>query len=303
MFKKYSLLIFNILLIIYFEIIFKLFIFNEFFKIGTIFTLIFSFNIAIIITILESLFNDTINKIITILITFLIWLIFTAQFVYYQYYETIFSIYSLFHGAQVLEFASSIISVIWQNIIPIILLLIPLILVIIFIKKINNSRMNYKYYLILLAWILILHFGCLGLVKTIDKSDTYSSYNLYYNTHVPKLTVKDFGIITEMRLDLKRYIFGFKEKIINTKESITEQVKEKVYNTMDIDFEKLINEESNDTIKSMHQYFSSVAPTAQNEYTGMFEGKNLIVIVAEAFSPMAINETLTPTLYKLYNDF
>ena len=34
----------------------------------------------------------------------------------------------------------------------------------------------------------------------------------------------------------------------------------------------------------------------------MFKDKNLIVFVAEAFSPMAINEELTPTLYRLYNE-
>ena len=71
---------------------------------------------------------------------------------------------------------------------------------------------------------------------------------------------------------------------------------------MELDFNALISTEKDKTVKSMHQYFSTVTPTSKNEYTGMFKGKNLIVFVAEAFSPMAINEKYTPTLYKLYNE-
>lgn len=40
----------------------------------------------------------------------------------------------------------------------------------------------------------------------------------------------------------------------------------------------------------------------QNKYTGMFEGKNLIFIVAESFSEIAVSEDLTPTLYKLVHE-
>lgn len=34
----------------------------------------------------------------------------------------------------------------------------------------------------------------------------------------------------------------------------------------------------------------------------MFEGKNLIAITAEAFSPLAVDKDLTPTLYKLVHE-
>ena len=46
---------------------------------------------------------------------------------------------------------------------------------------------------------------------------------------------------------------------------------------------------------------SASTPSEKNEYTGMFKGKNLIVLVAEAWNPIAVNEELTPTLYKLVN--
>lgn len=309
--KKYNLLIFNILSIIFMDIIFKLFIFENIFSISTLFMISFDIVIAIFITIIESLFkNIIINRIIAIFCTFCIWLLICAQFIYFQYYDAIFSIYSLFHGAQVFGFIDSIISVIIKNIIPVIILSIPLILFLIFIKKWNIERKNIKYYIILIISFLILYFGSIICLNFTDKTKTYSMYNLYYNTHVPKLNVRDFGVLNEMRLDLKRTLFGFNEKLEVNKNDINENnesndesiVEEVKYHTLEIDFDELIKNEKDSTIKSMHEYFNSEIATKENEYTGMFKDKNLIVIVAEAFSPMAINESLTPTLYKLYKE-
>ncbi len=48
-------------------------------------------------------------------------------------------------------------------------------------------------------------------------------------------------------------------------------------------------------------YIEELKPTTRNEYTGMFEGYNLIYLTAEGFSTYAIREDLTPTLYKMVN--
>ena len=69
-----------------------------------------------------------------------------------------------------------------------------------------------------------------------------------------------------------------------------------------IDFASLIENENNQTTKKMHEYFGSLEPTMQNEYTGYFEGKNLIFMSVEAFCPYAIDKDFTPTLYKLANE-
>lgn len=49
----------------------------------------------------------------------------------------------------------------------------------------------------------------------------------------------------------------------------------------------------------MADYLEGLAPTGRNEYTGMFEGYNLIYLTAEGFSTYAVREDLTPTLYRL----
>ena len=73
-------------------------------------------------------------------------------------------------------------------------------------------------------------------------------------------------------------------------------------NVMDIDFDALIASEKNAELREMHEYFRDRKPTMKNEYTGLFKGYNLVLITAEGFSPYAIREEVTPTLYKMQQE-
>ncbi len=68
-------------------------------------------------------------------------------------------------------------------------------------------------------------------------------------------------------------------------------------NIMDIDF--AAHETSNAKLASLNEYIQRVEPTRKNEYTGLFAGKNLILITAEAFSKEVIDPERTPMLYRL----
>ena len=74
------------------------------------------------------------------------------------------------------------------------------------------------------------------------------------------------------------------------------------YNVMPIDFAALMEGEKNDSVISLHEYFAYEKPSQKNEYTGMFEGYNLIMFTAEGFSQYAVDPVLTPTLYKMVNE-
>jgi len=82
----------------------------------------------------------------------------------------------------------------------------------------------------------------------------------------------------------------------NPQESVTTEKPQTLY--VDVDYLKEIGSDSVDKITD---YVFSIEPTYTNEYTGMFEGYNLIYLTAEGFSTAAIDEVLTPTLYKLTN--
>ena len=71
------------------------------------------------------------------------------------------------------------------------------------------------------------------------------------------------------------------------------------YNVMDIDFETLIANAPDNTVRGVHEYVSSLEPSRQNEFTGLFAGKNLILITAESFTAEVIDPVRTPTLYRL----
>lgn len=74
------------------------------------------------------------------------------------------------------------------------------------------------------------------------------------------------------------------------------------YNVLGLDFAELAANSGNSNIKSIHSYVASQEPSQQNEYTGLFKGKNLIFITAEAFSTEAMDPERTPTLWRLANE-
>ncbi|MBR2811361.1 MAG: LTA synthase family protein, partial [Solobacterium sp.] len=78
-------------------------------------------------------------------------------------------------------------------------------------------------------------------------------------------------------------------------------VPETVYadNVMDIDFD---GRQGNATDEALDTYVQMQKPSKQNEMTGIFKGKNLIMITAEAFSGYIIDPVKTPTLYRLANN-
>ncbi len=67
-----------------------------------------------------------------------------------------------------------------------------------------------------------------------------------------------------------------------------------------VDFAELASKGS--PVSGVYQYLASQAPAKKNAYTGLFKGKNLIFITAEAFTAEVIDPELTPTLYRLANE-
>lgn len=300
--KKLNLLIYYILFIVYEELVFSCIIFKTFpASFGLI--ILFSIPIAIVLNLITSVFKPKVNKIITYIITIALIIIFGAQIVYYSMYEAIISFFSMMHGGQVTEFMEVIIDVVLRNWYGILLFIIPLIILIILSKKkvITFEKNSIKQIAIKITSVLIIQLIALLCVNFINTDDMYSNKNLYYNIHVPKVTANRMGLLTTMRLDLQRFIFGFEEKLSVQTNAIPKEEKDS-YNITYIDFDKLIKNEEDNTIKEMHKYFSSQEASKKNKYTGMFKDKNLIVLVGESFSSLAIREDLTPNLYKLYKE-
>ena len=293
--------------IVYLELIYRIFIVGNFFSLNTLSVILFSMTWMAITALIVGLFNEKVNRIISYFILFFYTLITLAQIVYYNFYDSIFSFFSLTTGTgQVMQFWQMILEVVARIWYVFALTLVPLILYYIFNKKIfkfNKLRLKD----ILLNLVLLVFSLTMILVEvTYDNKGVYSLNRLIYKTHAPMLTINKTGLWSMQIIDLYRYIFGFEEEVeVSTVEETPEKVeleKEKEYNKIDIDFESLIEKESNSTVKNMHKYFSSVVPSEKNKYTGLFKDKNLIFITAEAFDTIAIDKDITPTLYKMANN-
>lgn len=145
--------------------------------------------------------------------------------------------------------------------------------------------------------------------------------SFYTYEYTANASIPNFGLITTARLELEYTVAGvptpplddFIDDPIDTPPPTpggtveptagpTQRPIPSGPNVLDIDFEALAEGEDDETIQAMHKYFGSVIPSEKNEYTGMFEGKNLILLTAEGFSSYAIDKDLTPTLYRLTHE-
>lgn len=302
--KKINIFYWWLFWILFLEYIYRIFIIKDFLNINTLIVTVFSFIFITLFSFITNVFCEKANKIITVFLTIIITFFTLAQIVYYNFYNSIFSFYSLTTGTgQVLHFWSMIVEVIVRIWYIFALILIPVILFIIFNNKIfeykrNKGAMLYTFIIGLIVSML----SSYVLIKKYEKGQLYSLNNLIYKTHAPMLTINKTGLLTMEVIDIYRYFFGFEENFDIKKDEVKNVSKKIEYNKLDIDFDKLIEESNDETIKSMHEYFSSLTPSEKNKYTGMFKGKNLIFITAEAFDTIAIDENITPTLYKIANN-
>ena len=300
--KELNLIIYFIFLILYLELIYKHFILHNVLSYHTLLIVLFSTSFAVLFTLLSSLGKPKTNRIISIILSIFITLIYISQYVYYKFYNSIYSVFSVIKGTEQVfgGFFSSILIMIKNNILVIIIMLLPLILFIILGKKIfnyNKSKLNN----IILSIAFIILFLVKSLIIIFSNNGMYSLHRLYFETHAPMLLINKTGLLSMEVMDVERFIFGFDEKFEISKET-SREIDEIEYNIIDINFDELIENETNEDVIKLHEYFKNAQPTNKNEYTGIFEGKNLIYITAEGFDTIAVDKELTPTLYKLVNN-
>lgn len=320
--KAVYLLFYFIISLFFLETMLRISTTGIFFSSGLVYTLIFSMSIAIFFYFICSLFESKISYVLSIILLGLSVLIFSSQLIYYKFFRTFYTLYSVGNGAQVFEFRKDILNHIIKSSIWIILFLLPIVIILAFGKKILSFEKTNWHYKVLLICCFIFSYLVSFAAVCIGSREQYSAYDLYFNNSNITFSVNKLGLITTMRLDLQRLTFGWSPSLEvsipvspDSSPDITGNAdldkraqyifrntnKEKVveYNTMNIGFTQLISDEKNQVIKDMHKYFERILPTEKNNYTGKYKGYNLILITAESFSPYAVREDVTPTLYKM----
>ncbi len=189
------------------------------------------------------------------------------------------------------------------------LIFLPLILLIIYyelvkkniikIKIINNFN---KLESTLKTISLLLVFGffyhvTLSLDIFQNKLQAISNKDLFNNPSNPSLAIREFGSTMFAILDIKNV---FSEQTIINRDN--NNLKENNYNLDDSKWLELIDKEEDLSLNYLNEYFINNTYTGKNSYTGLFEDKNLIVIMMESVNDIFINEDLYPNFYKLLNE-
>ena len=281
---------------------------NAFFRGTLVMVVLFSIATGLLLSLLVNLLhNRRLAQVLTLVVTALWTLLLCVEYCCRSYFKSYFSVGFIctMTGNVVTGFGSTIPGIVAQRLPFIIAALLPLALCILLRKRIVTEHRMSKWSLLFVTAVSVI-FLLIG--EGLARWGTYGdSYTYNFQTDA---AVSQFGLHTAVRLEAEYALFGTPQPKLElpTQEdepddppAATTPV-EYGYNALDIDFQALADSASDSTLRSMAQYFGSLTPSKKNEYTGLFQGKNLVLITAEAFSPWFISRELTPTLYKLTHE-
>ena len=281
---------------------------NAFFRGTLVMVVLFSIATGLLLSLLVNLLhNRRLAQVLTLVVTALWTLLLCVEYCCRSYFKSYFSVGFIctMTGNVVTGFGSTIPGIVAQRLPFIIPALLPLALCILLRKRIVTEHRMSKWSLLFVTAVSVI-FLLIG--EGLARWGTYGdSYTYNFQTDA---AVSQFGLHTAVRLEAEYALFGTPQPKLElpTQEdepddppAATTPV-EYGYNALDIDFQALADSASDSALRSMAQYFGSLTPSKKNEYTGLFQGKNLVLITAEAFSPWFISRELTPTLYKLTHE-
>ena len=308
--KKINKYLYNILIltitIFLIELIFKGVNHQNIFTISTIRILFSTIILSLIISYIELYLNEKKTKTINILLVTII----TIYTILQAGFNNFIGVYISFNvsgqaGAVTSYIFDFLKSFYWYYY----LIFLPLILLIIYYELIKKNKIKIKVInnfnkleSTLKTISLLLVFGffyhvTLSLDIFQNKLQTISNKDLFNNPSNPSLAIREFGSTMFAILDIKNV---FNEPTIINKDN--NNLKENNYNLDDSKWLELIDKEEDLSLNYLNEYFINNTYTGKNSYTGLFEDKNLIVIMMESVNDIFINEDLYPNFYKLLNE-
>ena len=310
----------------YYETVFRLSTVGGYFRLGTVFTLLFSLSYGGIGYLLSTLFkNPKANRAIALTLIGLSALPFLVEYFVYHAFKVFYDLNTVAGGAgdAVGGFSGDIFRLIFSldGLFKLVLFALPFVLYFLLGKRfLPAARSGARLRIIAAAGMLI--FFLAGTLSISFHSVYGPMAGTEYNY---QSAVGNFGLLTGIRLDIRKALFGGNrqsfESVPPTSEATPagpapvessapesegndssspspDEPKVYPYNQMPLDFNAL-GESASGQLAELDQYVGALTPSRQNPYTGLFKGKNLIMICAEAFSAEVIDPELTPTLYRL----
>ncbi len=288
-----------------------------------------------VFTFLVSLCKGKLQKVVYFALLSLIVLWNSAQIVYMHIFKQPLLWEAIFTGGgdALTNYYKEALLGIWQCLPRILLLMVPIIVtaVLLYLKKIKMPRIDS---LSALRVGVICTIGLAIAIATMQvgrilETDYYEDYKEFYD---PYMIAERMGVLPTLQRDTVLSISGLfggddltagqdsyvpptniTEDFYATEstepddesqsESQEQEPPKPVYvpQQFELDLTALEEAATDKKTKWLAEYFRTEPATYTNEYTGLFEGYNLIFLTAEGFSSYAIHPELTPTLYRLAN--
>ena len=310
--KRYLPALFFPLVLIYEELILQLFA-ADMPTMGyhVLYILAFSLSGGLLLWLLVDLCpNHKARSMLSYLLTFLMAVITCVEFCCRSFFKTFFEVGYMLHmaGDVTSQFSQQTNLIIMDSLPFIAASLLPLVLLAVFRKLLLPAERSFPMSKgVILALCIVIEAVAVQVIF-IGTGTIKQDRNVFTSDYSADSAIPTFGVLKSLQLEGVYAIIGIPEAKLpdmpmpdmeTPLPEVSDAPVEYGYNVEDIDFEALKAETTNKDLLAMHDYFSHVAPTQKNEYTGMFAGKNLIMLTLEGFSPYVIDPEITPTLYRL----
>ena len=178
--------------------------------------------------------------------------------------------------------------------------------------KLERKLSKVLTYLVISLGLILLGVGYYATLKLNfmqNKLQSVKNTTLFIYPENANLAVSQFGVLTYCVTDLTSQALGIEVDEMddfgdypqnNNHQPPTNPDLSR--NIDDYSWEQVIANEKNTTYNKINKYLINREITPKNDYTGIFEGKNLIYILMESVNDIAINEEYFPNIYKLYSE-
>lgn len=277
--------------------------------------------VSILLSFILSWFNKLISKILVLLVSFAL-----SAYTFFQIgFNNFIGVYASVNtksqlGAvkdYIIDFFASFKATYYLAFIPFILLIIYYL----FLDKLTEKKIDKRFPLktnimfepgirtitsiLVLTFTGFLYYTSLDASFMQNKLQTISNKELFAYPSIASTTINQFGVLGFGFLDIKSTMVEAPSKVIytafenNGKDNSNTESKREIDDTI---LDEIIKNEKNTTLNNINNYIKNKDITDYNSHTGMFEGKNVIVIMMESTNDIIINKDLYPNFYKLYSE-
>lgn len=247
-------------------------------------------------------------KIILVLITFICGAYATAQMGFITFLGNYVSFKTAGQAGKITEYVVEFIAFLKPS--YYLTLIFPLIYAIVQFK--SKTEFTKRSLILPLAVSLISYGGAIASVAATPDQGTINLMKVYKNPTFIETALKEFGTQRFLIRDITTLIFPVEEEAPVIETIVPDETPKPLEPEItDIDYTRVIDDtkwieardnEEKDNLRQLDDVLMSKKITDKNDMTGMFEGKNLIYIMIEAFDYIAIDPVLTPTLYMMQSE-